>query len=597
MKNLFKIFGVAFLLLNQLVSGGIILKNDKNSVIAAQEALDPQGSYLLSWDVDLATNEITFEVEAATTKGYIDFGISPTGGMAAADIFSAGVYENGTTYAFDMHGDVKNGPPIEDTHSDWELIEARENESKIFLFQKFSRLLNTCDDEDYPISNDTVRIIWSMGETDDLGYHNTTRGTKSLNLLMPDDTDFNPDEYLQWNITSEVEMPKERKRILHTGVFEALLENDYALEHTHHFIIFKCVPPSGQNADEVFGPFVNHTGSNCYAPSQEQELPVNYCLQHYLFVWAKGGHRRFKTGARISYTNNLREIEAGMLTIAHEVHVSLAVPPNQKNYIVAGQCGSKCTELGVIEEDGINVFNSLLHAHLSGKTMKLRHLRGEEELPWFDFDNHYGFNFQQNKPLLEPKKIMKGDHLTIECTYNNVWNKGKIVVGGLSTREEMCMAFLWYYPKIDFEYCGSYYPPSQHFQELGITNYSTAGGSNGGRAKYIINEPIEFAGDYEDSLSTKFNWTEDFVKEFEHRHRYNVQSGICQNSQGSLAAGKVQFPVDFLKFAPEDVCDRQGGGDETTTTPPGGNNGGGQNWINQSLFAILLGYTFWKIQF
>jgi len=94
-------------------------------------------------------------------------------------------------------------------------------------------------------------------------------------------------------------------------------------------------------------------------------------------------------------------------------HVSLTIPPNQTDYVVAGQCASDCTDWGITENEGINVFNSLLHSHLSGQKIKLRHFRGEEELPWFDFDNHYDFNFQQSKPLIESKKIMKKDHLTI----------------------------------------------------------------------------------------------------------------------------------------------------------------------------------------
>ncbi|ODM94958.1 DBH-like monooxygenase protein 1 [Orchesella cincta] len=422
---------------------GTILRNDKFSVKVQNEPIDPQGNYLLSWDVDLEKGLVTFDVEAVTT-GYVGFGISPNGGMAGADIFIAGVDDNGASYAFDMHGGAENGPPIPDTQSDWNLLEASEDETKTYL--KFSRLLNTCDDEDYVISNDTVRIY-----LDDVAYHERNRAPQSLNLLMPDEADFNPEEYIKWDVMSEVTMPKadttywcsvhkgpELNATHHVISFEAVLDDAFALEHTHHFIIFKCVAPADQNADDLFRPFVNHPGENCYAPSDEQELPVNNCLQHYLFVWSKGGkrtvfpadvgypipdevgvnnyymmevhydnpqleeNRRFTTGARIMYTEKLRNIEAAMLTVAHQVHVTLTVPPNQTDYVVA------------------------------------------------------------------------------ECTYNNIWNKGKIVVGGISTREEMCMAFLWYYPKIDFEYCGSRYTTAQHFQELGIANYTRSSPEDGG---------------------------------------------------------------------------------------------------------------------
>jgi len=45
--------------------------------------------------------------------------------------------------------------------------------------------------------------------------------------------------------------------------------------------------------------------------------------------------------------------------------------------------------------------------------MKLRHFRGNTELPWVDVDNHYDFNYQQSKPLPTNVKVEKGDQLTV----------------------------------------------------------------------------------------------------------------------------------------------------------------------------------------
>jgi len=43
------------------------------------------------------------------------------------------------------------------------------------------------------------------------------------------------------------------------------------------------------------------------------------------------------------------------------------------------------------------------------------------------------------------------------CTFNNVQSNGS-TVGGFSTREEMCLGFVWYYPKIPLQECSSAYP-------------------------------------------------------------------------------------------------------------------------------------------
>jgi hypothetical protein len=58
--------------------------------------LDEDGKFILGWEI--LGDEIIFEVEVATL-GYVGFGISPNGGMRDADIFIAGVFPNGTSYA------------------------------------------------------------------------------------------------------------------------------------------------------------------------------------------------------------------------------------------------------------------------------------------------------------------------------------------------------------------------------------------------------------------------------------------------------------------------------------------------------------------
>lgn len=58
-----------------------------------------------------------------------------------------------------------------------------------------------------------------------------------------------------------------------------------------------------------------------------------------------------------------------------------------------------------------------------------------------------------------------------ECIYDSTWKNGEIVLGGLSTREEMCEAILWYYPKIDIDICGSEYDIDMHIKEFGVTEY------------------------------------------------------------------------------------------------------------------------------
>jgi len=49
---------------------------------------------------------------------------------------------------------------------------------------------------------------------------------------------------------------------------------------------------------------------------------------------------------------------------------------------------------------------------------------------------------------------LQGDHLIAQCVYNSE-ERSTITLGGLTTREEMCLVFALYYPRIDMSLCHS----------------------------------------------------------------------------------------------------------------------------------------------
>jgi hypothetical protein len=46
-----------------------------------------------------------------------------------------------------------------------------------------------------------------------------------------------------------------------------------------------------------------------------------------------------------------------------------------------------------------------------------------------------------------------------------------VVIGGLSTSEEMCQAFMFYYPKMDLDQCESHFDTAKGLESLGIDPY------------------------------------------------------------------------------------------------------------------------------
>ena len=108
-----------------------------------------------------------------------------------------------------------------------------------------------------------------------------------------------------------------------------------------------------------------------------------------------------------------------------------------------------------IPEEGIQILSGVLHSHLSGRQIRLRHIRQGQELPIILEDNNYDFNFQASRQPLEGRgKVLPGDELILECEYSTK-SRDKPTFGGLSTREEMCLGFILYYPRSALADCRS----------------------------------------------------------------------------------------------------------------------------------------------
>lgn len=130
---------------------------------------------------------------------------------------------------------------------------------------------------------------------------------------------------------------------------------------------------------------------------------------------------------RIYYTDKLRPNDGSMMLMGYRITPFLMLPPKQDVFQINGVCSSECTE-NAIPKDGINVILTLVHAHLSGRKIRLRHFRKGKELPRVAEDNNYDFNYQQSRPLKKEVKILPGDDFMVECEYNTEANKRIMLV-------------------------------------------------------------------------------------------------------------------------------------------------------------------------
>lgn len=120
------------------------------------------------------------------------------------------------------------------------------------------------------------------------------------------------------------------------------------------------------------------------------------------------------SGIKLVYTDKLRANDVGVLEIGLEYTDKNSIPPNEAGFDVTGYCVSECTRVG-LPESGITIFASQLHTHLTGIRVWTRHVRGGQELPEVNRDNHYSQHFQEIRLLKEPVKVLPGDALINTC--------------------------------------------------------------------------------------------------------------------------------------------------------------------------------------
>ncbi|XP_064648503.1 DBH-like monooxygenase protein 1 [Lineus longissimus] len=472
--------------------------------------LDEDEKYQLNWEV--FDERVTFEVIVETT-GYVGLGWSAKGGMMDADIITAWVDSQGQGYIQDRFG-VGFMKPDEDTVSDIFLEMAMEMSG--FTIIRFSRQLDTCDKEhDRPITTGTMRVIWSYGESDPaspagLYYHSTNRGVKTLRLaggpaepdtVLPSDAktivitvdNFNVpvvDTFYECRI---IELPKLDTK--HHVIKDEPIITPGNEGVVHHMIVYPC--------SASFKPDNTSIGGQSVAC---EETMLQECTSA-VFLWAVGaGATNFpehvgyplggpdeskyarleihydnpelrsdifdNSGMRLTYTAQLRPHDMGVLTVGKIVSLSHVIPPQQEAFISNTKCNEKCFN-AAFESDGvdeINVFGAAPHTHLAGRAIVTRHIRNGVELPYIVKDDTYDFNYQASVNLEPEAVIRRTDSVTVECTYGTM-DQNEAIFGGLGTRDEMCISFLYYYPRISLSNCLSKLT-DQNLEEL-FTEYHT----------------------------------------------------------------------------------------------------------------------------
>ncbi|KAJ3240510.1 hypothetical protein HDU78_002270 [Chytriomyces hyalinus] len=250
-------------------------------------------NFALHWAINNATSpaSIVFGVDvnaSAFSDPWVGLGISENGGMSGADLWILKKNASGSYVIQDSYA-LTAGYPIPDTRQDAQLLEGPQKKGDSNTVFTFSRLLDTCDQEDTTIQSDfRHHIIWAFGESaDSVAKHDVkNRGNtqlvlhptktppppfnkalyESIDIVMPS---FHvPAQTTNYNCT-HVALPFSTKR--HVVAFEGISSFQGSLDLVHHIVMWACPKAPNATVGDVY---------EC--------LPQPDDCQHITFVWAPG---------------------------------------------------------------------------------------------------------------------------------------------------------------------------------------------------------------------------------------------------------------------------------------------------------------------
>ncbi|XP_022225581.2 MOXD1 homolog 1 isoform X1 [Drosophila obscura] len=494
--------------------------------------MDSNGLYWLQWWINLNEKTISFEVNV-NTRGFIGLGFSKDGRMSSADIVLLWVDDvTGLANALDCHGSKNspNGAPVQDDTQNYNVVSGYQNDTHTNV--RFTRKIDTCDPYDMPLTRDTLKVLWSFGDTDpvygSLKGHGRNRGEKSLHLLSPmfqknsvhtygattESSAVNKWDVTVNNVTIErsmhtlywckiVRLPKliEKQHIIG---FEALLSRSGGT-HTnivHQMTLFECQTKFYPGSDPAsWDVWVRSSGTvcnsnlltprdwdSCSAPvavwstgSTGQFLPshvgipmggslgVKYYMLEIHYDNPYGKKSVDNSGFRIHYTHHLRPNDAGIMISGISISDTQLIAPGQKLYRSVGICGPSCSSV-MFPKNGIKIISGMIHAHQAGRKMSLRHVRNGKELSRIIEDENFDYRYQQVHQLANETIVLPGDYIITDCAYETIERK-RPTFGGYSTKQEMCLSFITYYPKIELAGCYSMTPVQEFFAMFGVSQF------------------------------------------------------------------------------------------------------------------------------
>mmetsp|Transcript_2003 Transcript_2003/g.4945 ORF Transcript_2003/g.4945 Transcript_2003/m.4945 type:complete len:542 (+) Transcript_2003:262-1887(+) len=443
---------------------------------------DPSDGAAFFWNIN--DDAVNFAL-AVRTEGWVGFGLSEAGGMIGSDMALITVAEANTLV--DSHVVEDKTYPVTDDCQDW-VLEGTTIEDGWMIIE-MSRLLDTGDSQDHAIKYDVdlwsppTRIIAAWGDSEYVSYHAGKKARNSVRLHADHSNRMTEMETLLNTLEEEsdghfdflednfripavettyqdlcrtfdelgIDLPTGRDMLTVIGAVPVI--DEHTAQHIHHFTVYVGKECNEENQ-------LTRTMIYAWAPGDEGwALPKNvgfpvfdgmnnqavHMQIHYDNPTLKQGMRD-SSGLKFYYTHDEREHRAGILEVG-DPWLSLG-----GEEIAAGHtkyefnCPGSCSAAALlqkersVEDQGVTIISEFLHMHQTGVRMTNEVLRDGQvyhkaSAEVFDFEQQGVHHVAQ-----ESYKVMPGDSFRTACYYKDG------TTFGLASQEEMCIAYIMYYP-------------------------------------------------------------------------------------------------------------------------------------------------------
>jgi hypothetical protein len=151
-----------------------------------------------------------------------------------------------------------------------------------------------------------------------------------------------------------------------------------------------------------------------------------------------------KSSIKVYFTGTLRPNDMGIMFLGENLN-AINIPGNMTSFTLNNTCKAECTNK--MPTDGIKLLMHFFHGNRLLKKIRteITTKNGQVDNTSIRNDN-FDWRARSFRGMRRLMSLMPGDTLNTVCEYNSSLTSEN-TFGGLSARNEMCMAAIAYYPK------------------------------------------------------------------------------------------------------------------------------------------------------